>query len=108
MHRGVVDDVQGSCYYQTVPRVKSGLPVRQSCWMRNLRWRQAPGKSWLSFEEIRTRLEVGPGTPSLKRPAKTFAPGHIFKPGSHARLCGKSRRNGAPPNLVGNSAEVRR
>ncbi len=28
-----------------------------------------------SFEEIRTRLEVEPGTPSLKRPAKTFAPG---------------------------------
>src|SRR5260370_15390828 len=28
--------------------------VRQSCWMRNLRWRQAPGKSWLSFEEIRS------------------------------------------------------
>ncbi len=38
--------------------------------------RQAPGKSWLSFEEIRTRLEVGLGTPSLKRPAKTFAPRH--------------------------------
>src|SRR6266852_1803489 len=27
MRRTVVDDVQGSCYYQTVPRVKSGLPV---------------------------------------------------------------------------------
>jgi len=27
MHRRVVDDVQGSCYYQKVPRVKSGLPV---------------------------------------------------------------------------------
>jgi hypothetical protein len=42
--------------------------------MRNLRWRQAPGKFWLSFEEIRTRLELGSGTPSLKHPAKTFAP----------------------------------
>ena len=30
-----------------------------------------------SFEEIRIRLEVRPGTPSLKRPAKTFAPGHL-------------------------------
>jgi hypothetical protein len=27
MRRTAVDDVQGSCYYQTVPRVKSGLPV---------------------------------------------------------------------------------
>jgi hypothetical protein len=27
MRGGVVDDVHGSCYYQTVPRVKSGLPV---------------------------------------------------------------------------------
>src|ERR1035437_5997232 len=27
MRRTPVDDVQGSCYYQTVPRVKSGLPV---------------------------------------------------------------------------------
>jgi hypothetical protein len=30
---------------------------------------------WLSFEEIRFRLEMRPETPSLKRPAKTFAPG---------------------------------
>ena len=27
MRGRVVDDVQRSCYYQTVPRVKSGLPV---------------------------------------------------------------------------------
>jgi hypothetical protein len=74
MRRRVVDDVQGSCYYQTVPRVKSGLPVYgRSVWMRNLRGRQTPGKFWLSFEEIRTRLEWRPGTPSLKHPAKTFA-----------------------------------
>src|SRR5271166_3172663 len=78
MRRTVVDDVQGSCYYQTVPRVKSGLPVYGSpVWMRNQRVRQAPGKSWLSCEEIRTRVELKPGTPSLKRPAKTFAPGHV-------------------------------
>jgi hypothetical protein len=69
--------------------------------MRNLRWRQAPGKSWLSFEEIRTRLKVGPGTPSLKRPAKTFAPEVL---GVTRGYAGESRRNGTPPNLV----EVRR
>src|SRR5450759_272888 len=75
MHGRVVDDVQGSCYYQTVPRVKSGLPVYGSpvaC--ATCVARQAPGKSWLSFEGIRTRSKVGPGTPSLKRPAKTLAP----------------------------------
>jgi hypothetical protein len=33
----------------------------------------AVGKSWLSFEEIRIRSEVRPETPSLKRPAKTYA-----------------------------------
>jgi hypothetical protein len=76
MRRTVVDDVQCSCYYQTVPRVKSGLPVHGSpvgcaTWVA----RQAPGKSRLSFEEIRIRLKVGLETPSLKRPAKTFAPG---------------------------------
>src|SRR5467141_2591292 len=82
MRGRVVDDVRGSCYYQTVPRVKSGLPVYGSpVGCATCVARQAPGNSWLSFEEIRTRLEVGPGTPSLKRPAKTFAPG------SHARLC---------------------
>jgi len=31
-------------------------------------------REWLSFEEIRTRLEIALGTPSLKHPAKTFAP----------------------------------
>ena len=78
--------------------------------MRNLRWRQAPGKSWLSFEEIRTRLEVGPGTPSLKRPAKTFAPGHIkYSQGITQGYAGGSRRNGTPPNLWSETrSEVRR
>ena len=33
------------------------------------------GRVWLSFEEIRTRLEIALGTPSLKHPAKTIAPG---------------------------------
>jgi hypothetical protein len=72
----VVDDVQGSCYYQTVPRVKSGLPVHGSLnRMRNPRFGKTPKRFWLSFEEIRTRLEIALGTPSLKHPAKTFAPG---------------------------------
>ena len=43
--------------------------------MRDPRWRQAPRNFWLSFEEIRARLECEPGTPSLKHPAKTIAPG---------------------------------
>jgi hypothetical protein len=60
-----------------------------------------------SFEEIRTRLEVRPGTPSLKRPAKTFAPGHIHQSRGVTRgYAGGSRRNGTPPNLIGNSVEV--
>jgi len=77
--------------------------------MRNLRWRQAPGKSWLSFEEIRTRLEVEPGTPSLKRPAKTFAPGVWSRSMGVTRgYAGECGRNGTPLNLIGNSVEVRR
>jgi hypothetical protein len=31
-------------------------------------------REFKSFEEIRTRLEAEPGTPSLKHPAKTSAP----------------------------------
>jgi hypothetical protein len=42
--------------------------------MRNPRGRQVPGRFWLSCEEIRSRFEVEPETPSLKHPAKTFAP----------------------------------
>jgi hypothetical protein len=45
--------------------------------MRNPRWRQAPENVWLSFEEIRYRLELVPETPSLKHPAKTIAPGIV-------------------------------
>jgi hypothetical protein len=31
-------------------------------------------REFKSFAEIRARLRLKPGTPSLKRPAKTFAP----------------------------------
>jgi hypothetical protein len=61
--------------------------VTAVCWMRNPRWRRTPIKCWLSFEEIRARLKVGPGTPSLKHPAKTIAPGlGSLKPGSREAM----------------------
>jgi len=55
-----------------------------------------------SFEEIRTRLELGPGTPSLKRPAKTFAP-RVWSGsrGVTRGYAGASRRNGTPPSPIG-------
>ena len=56
MRPQVVDDVQVPCYYQKVPRVKSGLPVCGSliCWAvcAGIRLREKP---WLSSEEIRLR-----------------------------------------------------
>jgi len=68
--------------------------------MRNPRWRRTPVKCWLSCEEIRARLELGPGTPSLKHLAKTIAPGLRHKSlGITRGYAGGSRRNGAPPNL---------
>ena len=56
MQSRVVDDVQVSCYYQKVPRVKSSLPVYGGLiWLDGLCQQQAPGKPWLSSEEIRPR-----------------------------------------------------
>ena len=59
MRGRVVDDVQLSCYYQKVPRVKSGLHVCGSllCCATCVA-QQVPGKPWLSFEEVRTRSKV--------------------------------------------------
>src|SRR5208282_3156923 len=104
----VVDDVQCSCYYQTVPRVKSGLPVHggpvgcATCVAR-----QAPGKSWLSFEEIRFRVESEAGdalaeTSCENLRALVVSNGFESRSSGNTRgYAGGSRRNGTPPNLVG-------
>jgi len=47
MQRGVVDDVQVSCYYQKVPRVKSGLPVHGGL------------IDWVMYTSIRLRENLG-------------------------------------------------
>src|ERR1039458_2094071 len=103
MRRTPVDDVQGSCYYHTVPRAKSGLPV-YGCPVgcatcagggppADLRW---------ALKKYVPGLELGSGTPSLKRPAKTFAPGPRGSGWeSREAMQGESRRNGTPPNLTG-------
>src|SRR5260221_2779847 len=60
MRRRAVDDVQGSCYYQTVPRVKSGLPVYGSpvgcatC--------AATGSREILAEHLRNTYPAGSGT----------------------------------------------
>jgi len=64
-----------------------------------------------SFEEIRTRSELRLGTPSLKRPAKTFAPWVRSRNlGKHARLCrGKqTKRNASEPEVEGKAWRHRR
>jgi len=69
--------------------------------MRDLRGRRDPGIPWLSFEEIRARQKVRPGTPSLKRPAKTFAPGLPYKSreSREAMWDKQTKRNASEPEL---------
>jgi len=102
MRRTPVDDVQGSCYYQTVPRVKSGLPVYGSpvgcaaCAGDGLRedvgWalkKYVPGWNW------------NRGRPRWNVLRKSLRPGLGRGLGSREAMQGESRRNGTPPNLVG-------
>ena len=73
MRGRVVDDVQRSCYYLTVPRVKSGLPVHgSSVRCATCAGDSAPGKCWLSFEEVRTRFELKTGNALAETSCENF------------------------------------
>jgi hypothetical protein len=66
-------------------------------------------REFKSFVEIRAWLKVEPGTPSLKRPAKTFAPGHEVE-GRESReaMQGKADETERLRTGIGSSVKVGR